>query len=102
MSFFGSIWNGIKTVGKHVGNVVRKVGKTVADIGRPVLRTIGKGYEFAKHIPVLGKALEASPVGYGIEKGLKYGNQAIDIADEAGKGNFVNAGMKAGRAAGLL
>lgn len=96
------VFDGIKKIGKSIGNTVSRIGKAVSSVGRPILRTVGKGFNFIKKIPVIGEMVENSPVGYGIEKGLKIGNDVVDIADSAGKGNFVDAGVKAGRAAGFF
>ena len=51
MGFFGSLWNGVKKIGKKVWDSRKTIGKAIVkglDIGKKVVK-------FAKALPVVGK-----------------------------------------------
>jgi uncharacterized protein (DUF697 family) len=83
----------VKRIGKSVVKGVRRIGKTVSDIGRPIHRTIKKGYNFVKHIPVIGSAVANTPVGKTIESALDVSDKALNVAEKFGDGDMKGGAM---------
>lgn len=81
MGFFGSLWNGIKKVGKGVYNAVRKVGKAVVPIVRKVSKAhqyVGENMNVIKNIPIVG-----SYVKQAYDATAPVVSKASEIADTA-------------------
>lgn len=81
------VFDFFKRIGKSAVNLVTRVGKTVSRVGRPIVRTVRKGVNLAKHVPIIGQMVKNSPV----EKALDIADKVVNTADRVGNKDYVGA-----------
>ena len=86
--------------GENARRVAGRVGSVINGVGS----NIGKVWDFAKNIPVLGDVLKRSPISSIVDTGLNIANGAGNLLSRLGGGDIggaLNQGLKTAQKVGL-
>ena len=103
-SFFSNLFDKIKSglngFGENAKRVAGRVGSVINGIGS----NVGKVWDFAKGIPILGDDIKRSPISGIVDTGLNIASGAGNLLSRLGEGNVggaLNQGLKTAQKVGL-
>ena len=99
-NLFDKIKSGINGFGQNAKRVAGRIGSVINGIGS----NVGKVWDFAKGIPILGDVIKRSPISGIVDTGLNIASGAGNLLSRLGEGNVggaLNAGLKSSQKLGL-
>ena len=99
-NLFDKIKSGLNGFGENAKRVAGRVGSVINGIGS----NVGKVWDFAKNIPILGDVIKRSPISGIVDTGLNIASGAGNLLSRLGEGNVggaLNAGLKTAQRVGL-
>ena len=99
-NLFDKIKSGLNGFGENAKRVAGRVGSVINGIGS----NVGKVWDFAKGIPILGDIIKRSPISSIVDTGLNITSGAGNLLSRLGEGNIggaLNQGLKTAQKVGL-